>query len=93
MSRSPKRRESEAYALVREFLLGPLEWLAFTPDHADAAALANQVYGIGNVEGGTLNLLNLMIYACARVERRPILCTGRDFAATDAAIHIASRVG
>ena len=63
--------------------------LPFGSDHARAATDANGRFGIGN--GGTLNMLDLMVYGCAKVERRPILCTGRDFAATDALIHPASR--
>ena len=91
VTRSPKLREQEALAIVGEFLAGPLVWLPFSAEHAEQAALANQRFGIGVRTGGTLNLLDLMVYACAKVERRPILCTGRDFAATDALIHPASR--
>lgn len=36
-------------------------------------------------------MLDVMVYCLARRLGRPILCTGRDFAATDAAIHPASR--
>lgn len=43
--------------------------------------------------GGVLNLCDLMVYAVAKVTNLPILCTGIDFAKTDAAIHPASRIG
>ena len=46
---------------------------------------------MGNSKGGKLNLLDLMVYAVAKRTGRPILCTGRDFASTDADIHPASR--
>jgi ribonuclease VapC len=64
----------------------------FTSADADSAAAANERYGTGNGRGGTLNLLDLMVYAVAIRTGRPILCTGRDFAATDAPIHPASRL-
>lgn len=80
-----------AHAMLADVLSGPLDLLTFTPEHARVAAEANAPHGTGNGQGGTLNLLDLMVYACARVEHRPILCTGRDFAATDALIHPASR--
>jgi ribonuclease VapC len=60
---------------------------------ARAAVDANARYGTGNGRGGTLNMLDLMVYGAAVTSGRPILCTGRDFAATDAAIHPASRPG
>lgn len=82
---------TDAEAFIRGLLEGPLELLPFTAEHAGAAAAANARHGIGNGRGGTLNLLDLMVYGCAVTERRPILCTGRDFAATDAVIHPASR--
>ena len=80
-----------ATALVRRLIAAGAVELAFTPEHADVARQANTRFGIGAATNGSLNLLDLMVYACAKVEERPILCTGRDFAATDAAIHPASR--
>lgn len=80
-----------AHIMLADVLEGPLQLLTFTPEHAGAAAAANAVHGAGNGKGGTLNLLDLMVYGCAKVENLPILCTGLDFAATDAAIHPASR--
>lgn len=91
VSRKPELDADQAYALITRLLMAGAVEHAFTPRHADAARQANVRFGIGVVRGGTLNLLDLMVYACAKVERRPILCTGRDFAATDAAIHPASR--
>ncbi len=60
---------------------------------ATAAGEAGVRYGKGNSSGVSLNLIDLMVYATAKVSGLPILCTGRDFAKTDAAIHPASRVG
>lgn len=65
----------------------------FGEEDARLAAAANAQWGSGNGRGGPLNLLDLMVYAVARRTDRPILCTRRDFAVTDAAIHCASRVG
>jgi ribonuclease VapC len=64
----------------------------FTARDAAAAIDANPIYGTGNGRGGLLNMLDLMVYAVAKRTGRPILCTGRDFAATDALIHPASRI-
>lgn len=72
----------------RRNLTGP-----FTSEDAAFAAAANPLYGTGNGQGGTLNLLDLMVYGMAKRTGRSILCTGRDFAATDAEIHPASRLG
>lgn len=58
---------------------------------ADAAVAANGRFGSGNGRGGPLNLLDLMVYGTARSRGLPILCTGKDFAATDALLHPASR--
>ena len=66
---------------------------AFEHQAAMATADANEIYGSGNGRGLTLNLLDLMVYGAAQVANLPILCTGNDFAATDALIHPASRVG
>lgn len=67
--------------------------IPFGADHVIAAALADERYGKGGGSGVGLNLLDLMVYAVARVEGLPILCTGKDFAKTDIGIHPASRVG
>jgi ribonuclease VapC len=65
--------------------------LPFSAEAAAIAAAAIPRHGTGNGRGGTLNLLDLMVYGMAQALRAPILCTGRDFAATDAHIHPASR--
>ena len=90
-SRKSSSHVKKGEIILADLLARELAILTFTAAHAEAASDANGRYGIGVARGGTLNLLDLMIYACAKVERRPILCTGRDFAATDAALHPASR--
>ena len=60
---------------------------------ARAAADANASFGAGNSCGSPLNLLDLMVYGVAKVSGPPILCTGKDLARTDIALHPASRVG
>jgi len=54
---------------------------------------ANATYGSGNGRGGALNMLDLMVYGLAKARNANILCTGKDFASTDAKIHPASRIG
>lgn len=78
-SRAPYLSDDKADLFLSDLLNRRLWQLTFTDEHSRAAATANRLYGIGVATGGTLNLLDLMVYACARVERRPILCTGRDF--------------
>lgn len=60
-----------------------------------AAAIAGfqacYVHGSGMNNGGKLNLLDLMVYAEAKTRALPILCTGRDYPATDAVIHPSSQ--
>lgn len=63
----------------------------FTAAAAEAALVANARYGSGGGLGGPLNMLDLMVYGAAKVAGLPILCTGKDFTATDALIHPASR--
>lgn len=87
--RSSLATRADAEVLIATLVPDRLTLVPFTPDQGRTAAAANERFGKGH--GGTLNLLDLMVYACAKVERRPILCTGRDFAATDALIHPASR--
>lgn len=65
--------------------------IAYTAEDAKIASEANTAYGLGNGRGGTLNLLDLMVYAIAKRTGLPILCTGRDFLATNVDIHPASR--
>jgi len=63
----------------------------FTPEDAASSAEAHRLHGRGNGRGGSLNMLDLMVYCMAKRLGRPILCTGRDFVSTDAQIHPASR--
>jgi ribonuclease VapC len=66
--------------------------VAFTSSHAAIATAAEPRYGSGNGHGAPLNLLDLMVYAVARERGEPLLCTGKDFAATDLELHGASRL-
>jgi ribonuclease VapC len=65
---------------------------SFSIDDASLAPEAHLRHGRGNGSGGKLNLLDVMVYCMARRLGRPILCTGRDFAATGIMIHPASRI-
>lgn len=94
--RVARRRNVMPVTLIEQFLQTILvkgEVVSFLPEHAQSAASAAEAYGTGNGKGGLLNLLDLMVYGVAKVTGLPILCTGNDFASTDAAIHPASRVG
>ena len=75
--------------LLAEWEAGGLTTIPFDAEHAKIAATANERYGKGM--GGTLNLLDLMVYAVAKERGEPLLCTGKDFAATDLELHGASR--
>jgi len=86
------RASEQADAVVQRLLDREMRVEVFTADDARIAAKANAAWGTGNGRGGPLNMLDLMVYAVAMRTGRPILCTGRDFAATDAAIHPASRL-
>jgi ribonuclease VapC len=80
-----------AAALMARLIADGARVRAFDGDCAAAAATASALYGKGNGLGGLLNILDLMVYATAKVMRLPILCTGKDFATTDAMLHPASR--
>ena len=82
---------SEAEDMLASFARGGCAVVAFTADHATIANGAEPLYGAGNGYGGPLNLLDLMVYAVAKERNEPLLCTGKDFAATDIALHEASR--
>ncbi len=83
----------DAIAFLEELLSEMGRVVSFDAPAALAAAAANAVYGKGNGSGVALNVVDLMVYGITKVSGLPILCTGRDFAATDAAIHPASRIG
>lgn len=78
-------------ALVAALLGTRAVVLSFGAEAARLAAEANEEHGRGNGRGGALNLLDLMVLGCARATGRPVLCTGRDFAAAGAKLHPASR--
>lgn len=84
-----KRREAGALLdACRDY---GLVTLAFTPEHAAAAAQAAEIHGKGNGRGGVLNVIDLMVYAIALDRDEPLLCTGKDFASTGLKLHPASR--
>ena len=81
----------QARELLDEWREGGLAVLPFTENHAVRVREAIPLYGKGNGRGGLLNLIDLMVYAVARERGEPLLCTGKDFAATDLELHVASR--
>jgi ribonuclease VapC len=83
--------DRQAAALVDTLLGAQASVLPFGVEAVRHAAEANAAHGRGNGRGGLLNILDLMVLGCARAEGRPILCTGRDFAASGADLHPASR--
>jgi len=90
MAEAGNRPDLEALALLDDF---GVMIMPFGGQAAHAAILANERFGGGNGRGGKLNLLDLMVYAVAKVENLPVLCTGNDFRSTDVAIHPASPIG
>ena len=85
------RRDPDAAALISGLVAEDVAIETFGAGDAEEAVLANERFGTGNGRGGTLNMLDLMVYGMAKRLGQPLLCTGRDFAATDIAIHPASR--
>lgn len=83
-------RSAEAAELLVWLQRFGIVTLPFTAEQARVASEANARYGKGM--GGPLNLLDLMVYAVAKDRGAPILFTGRDFSATDALVHPASRL-
>ena len=81
-----------AVTLLEKLYLAGLKPVPFSEVHAQVANSANAEYGSGNGKGGKLNMLDLMVYGTAKAMKLPILCTGRDFALTDALLHSASRL-
>jgi ribonuclease VapC len=79
----------QAQQLLAEWEGGGLATIPFGARHAEIASEAKSIYGWGNGQGGPLNLLDLMVYAVAKQRDMPLLCTGKDFAATDLALHAA----
>lgn len=79
-------------SLLLDFQAAGVGIIPFELAFAEAAASANPAYGSGNGAGGLLNMLDLMVYGAAKVLGLPILCTGKDFASTDAVLHPACRL-
>ena len=77
--------------LLSELALARIVIAPFSAAAAYAAVAANARYGSKGGLGGPLNMLDLMVYGAAKDAALPILCTGNDFASTDALIHPASR--
>lgn len=93
--RVARRGNRLSVELINEFLgelLISADIIPFSSEHALAATAAQERYGSGNGLGGPLNMLDLMVYGVAKIMNLPILCIGKDFAATDAMIHPASRI-
>lgn len=82
-----------AFGLLDELLAHNARVVPFTERHAEISRAARERYGRANGRGGLLNFGDLMVYAIAKDRGEPLLCTGRDFASTDLAIHPASRLG
>jgi ribonuclease VapC len=80
-----------AQGLLRLALKRSVRIEPFSGEDAGLSIEAHRLYGRGNGRGGKLNMLDIMVYCMAKRLDRPILCTGRDFASTDASIHPASR--
>lgn len=90
-TRGGARGAPAAEAFLRDMLRHELRVEPFTVGDAELSIRANRDHGRGNGRGGTLNLLDLMVYAVAKRLNLPILCTGGDYAVTGIAIHAASR--
>ncbi|TRW14687.1 type II toxin-antitoxin system VapC family toxin [Glacieibacterium frigidum] len=91
ISRRDVRAKVPAADFLNELITAGLVILPFDAAAAQAAVDANARFGSGTGAGGKLNMLDLMVYGVAKVLALPILCTGKDFTATDALIHPASR--
>lgn len=77
--------------LIERMMTKGLSVVPFDQTHARITVTARKLYGKGNGRGGQLNFGDLMVYAVAKSQGEPLLCTGRDFASTDLEIHPASR--
>lgn len=82
----------DAEEMIVRLTAQSIEILDFDRDAAIAAVRANAAFGSGGGRGGKLNMLDLMVYGAAKASARPILFMGKDFTATDALIHPASRL-
>lgn len=88
---SGEDRASQARRLIGDLIEDGLQVCDYTERHALLSCEARERYGRGNGRGGKLNLLDLMVYAVAKERGEPLLCTGKDYAATDLALHASSR--
>lgn len=80
-------------AFLRGLLAGRnVSMVVFGEDHLLNARSAAPIYGKGRGNRAQLNIIDLMVYGIAKRLGAQILCTGRDFAETDALIHPASRL-
>lgn len=80
-----------AQQLIARLISGGILIEPFANEDAALSVEAHRLHGRGNGSGGRLNMLDVMVYCMAKRLGRPILCTGRDFASTDAELHPASR--
>lgn len=83
--------DPDAGILISKFIARSCQIVAFSDEDAALSVEAHRLHGRGNGRGGKLNMLDIMVYCMAKRLSRPILCTGRDFASTDAPIHPSSR--
>ncbi len=83
---------ARAEALLDTLFADGVEVASFAHRHAQLTHIARERFGKGNGRGGLLNFGDLMVYAIAKDRGAALLCTGRDFASTDLAIHPASRL-
>ncbi len=86
------RPNPDAQALPSVLIARGVRVAPFDAGDASSATGANAENGEGNGRGGSLNLLDLMVFGMAQRLGLPILCTGRDFAKAGADIHPASRL-
>ena len=85
--------DPDARELLRLLFEGRISSAPFTAADALIASDANARHGTGNGRGGSLNMLDLMVYGMAVRADRSVLCTGKDFGATGIGLHPASRYG
>jgi ribonuclease VapC len=90
-SDSANEPRPRAQELLTRILAGTGRVEPFSHEAASLAVDAHRLYGRGNGRGGKLNMLDIMVYCMAKRLDRSILCTGHDFASTDARIHPGSR--
>ncbi|HMC91526.1 MAG TPA: type II toxin-antitoxin system VapC family toxin [Allosphingosinicella sp.] len=90
-SSAGNQAQPEAQLLISRLRQSGCRVTDYSEEDAALSIEAHRLHGRGNGRGGKLNMLDIMVYCMAKRLDRPILCTGRDFASTDASIHPASR--